>query len=173
MLPVGISKTTKRYTNRRFQYTKDMNSFALALSAIGSHLAMRLYIPAVIAAGAVVMACVAIGFWLTTTSEWWWLLFIPITILTCVILGMAMVVLALIRYVRPSQTKTQATAVKQFVDKLQGIADIAGTPKFIILFRVIRSVAAPKRDSYLADLASNKKLINDFRELQRLFDSRS
>lgn len=150
-----------------------MNSFVITLRAIGSHLAMRLYIPAVIAAGIIVGLLVAVGLWLTSLSDWWWLLFIPITILGCVVLGIAMVVLSLIRYVRPSQTKAQKRATSKFVDKLQGLTDIAGTPKFIILFRVVRSIAAPKKDSYLADLAGNKQLVNDFRELQRSFDKRA
>ena len=75
----------------------------------------------------------------------------------------------LIRYVQPAQTKVQQRAVKRFVDKIQGVAEIAGTPKVIILFRVVRSIAAPKKDSYLSDLVANKELVNDFRELQRLF----
>lgn len=146
-----------------------MNSFVLALRAIGTNLAMRLYIPAAITAGTIMALLVAGGLWLTTLSNWWWLLFVPITAALCVVLAVAAVVFLLILYVRPTQTKAQKQAVKQFVNKLQGIADVAGTPKFIILFRVVRSIAAPTKDTYLADLASNRQLASDFRELQRLF----
>lgn len=148
-----------------------MKPFTLTIRAIGSQLAMRLYLPAVIAAGIVIALIVAAGLWLTTFSDWWWLLFFPITILVCVVIGIAAVVFFLIRYVRPDQTKVQKRAVGQFVDKLQGVVDVAGTPKFIVLFRVIRSIAAPSKESYLSDIAKNKQLAGDFRELQRLFTS--
>ena len=151
-----------------------MQSFILTLRAIGTNLAMRLYLPAVLAAGAIVALVIIAGLWLTSFSSWWWLLFVPITIASCVVIGAALVVLLLIRYVRPAQTKAQKQAVKQFVDKMQGIAEFAGTPKFIILFQVVRSIAAPTKSTYLADLAKNKQLAGDFRELQRLFtDPRS
>lgn len=146
-----------------------MQPFVLTLRAIGTQLAMRLYIPAVIAASLVIALLVAVGLWLTTLSDWWWLLFIPIAALLFISFAVAFVVLMLIRYVRPDQTKTQKQAVKQFVDKLQGVADIAGTPKFIILFRVVRSIAAPKKDPYLSNLVKNRELAGEFRELQRLF----
>lgn len=146
-----------------------MKPFVLTLRAIGSRLALRLYIPAVIAAAVVLALLVGGGVWLTTLSSWWWLLFIPITALFCIALAVALVVLFLIRYVQPSQTKAQKKAVSNFVDKLQSVADVAGTPKFIILFRVVRSIAAPSKDSYLADLANTGKLAKDFRDLQGLF----
>lgn len=146
-----------------------MQASILALRAIGTNLAMRLYLPAVLMAGVVVALVVALGLWLTSFSAWWWLLFVPIAIFGSVVIGIAFVVFMLIRYVRPEQTKTQKQAVKEFVDKLQGVADVAGTPKFIILFRVVRSIAAPNKNTYLADLAKNKQLAGDFRELQRMF----
>lgn len=149
-----------------------MGPFVLALRAVGSQLAMRLYIPAVIVAGTI-MALLVIGtLWLTTLSEWWWLLFIPLTVLLSVVFAIAAVLLLLIRFVRPDQTREQKRAVGQFVDKIQGVSDVIGTPKFIILFRVIRSIAAPSKDKYLSNLVKNRELAGDFRELQRSFDSR-
>ena len=147
-----------------------MNSFVLALRAIGTSLAMRLYVPAVIVAAVAIGAIIALGVWLTTLSGWWWLLFVPITILASVVAGIAFVVFMLIRSVRPPLTTSQKRATTAFVDRLQGIADIAGTPKFVVLFRVVRSVASPKKDTYLSDLVSNKQLASEFRELQRSFD---
>ena len=149
-----------------------MNSFVLALRAIGTQLAMRLYVPAVIAGSIIAVLLIAAALWLTTLGDWWWLLFIPITIAACIAIGIASVALLLIRYVRPDQTKEQQRAVKQFVDKLQGVVDIAGTPKFIILFRVVQSIAAPSQSSYLSSVVKNRELASDFRELQRLFDGR-
>jgi hypothetical protein len=147
-----------------------MNSFVLALRAIGTHLAMRLYIPAVVIVSVWVALLVATGLWLTTFSNWWWLLLIPITSFACIALGVALVVLALIRFVRPTQTSAQRKAVTQFTDKLQAIAETIGTPKVIILFHVVRSIAAPSKDTYLANLVAHKTLAHDFRDLQRSFE---
>lgn len=148
-----------------------MGPFVLTLRAVGSQLAMRLYVPAVITASVVLALLVFGALWLTTLSEWWWLLFIPITVLFTIVLAVATIIFMLIRYVRPTQTQVQKREVGQFVDKLQGVTDVIGTPKFIILFRVIRSVAAPSKDKYLSNLVKNRELAGDFRELQRLFDA--
>lgn len=148
-----------------------MNSFVLALRAIGTHLAMRLYIPAVVIVSVWVVVLVASGLWLTTLSNWWWLLLIPITSFVCIAFGVAIVLLLLIRFVRPMQTKAQKQAVKQFTDELQAVAETIGTPKLIILFHVVRSIAAPSKDTYLADLVAHKQLAGDFRNLQRSFES--
>lgn len=118
-----------------------MGPFVLTLRAVGSQLAMRLYVPAVITASVVLALLVFGALWLTTLSEWWWLLFIPITVLFTIVLAVAIIIFMLIRYVRPTQTQVQKRAVGQFVDKLQGVTDVIGTPKFIILFRVIRSLS--------------------------------
>ena len=148
-----------------------MNAFVLALRAVGAHIFMRIYIPVVVGAGIILALLAAGALWLTTLSAWWWLLFIPITSIFCIASAIAVVMFLLIRFVTPEQTKSQKRAVKNFSDKLQNIADIAGTPKIIILFRVARSVAAPSKESYLADLISNKDLVKEFRDLQNLFQA--
>lgn len=149
-----------------------MRSFVLALRAVGTELAMRLYIPAVLIAAALMTLLVAGTLWLTTFNGWWWLLFVPITVLFGIVFAVATVLLLLIRFVRPQQTKTQKQAVGRFVGKAQGVVDVIGTPKFIILFRVIRSVAAPSKDSYLSEIVSNRELAHDFRQIQRSFDTK-
>lgn len=146
-----------------------MKPFVLALRAIGAEFATRLFIP-VVSIAAIIMALVAGGiWWLTTLSQWWWLLFIPVTSLFCILVGVGFVVFSLIRYIRPPQTNTQKKAVKQFVNRLQTIAEVTGTPKFIVLYRVVQSIAAPSKDAYLFDLIENRTLITEFTELQRSF----
>lgn len=146
-----------------------MNAFVLALRAVGAQIIMRLYIPTVMGAEIVLALLVAGAFWLTTLNAWWWLLFIPITSLFCIMSAVAVVIFLLVRFVTPAQTKAQKRAVKQFTDKLQTIADIAGTPKIVILFRVARSVMTPSKESYLADFINSEGLVKEFRNLQKLF----
>ena len=148
-----------------------MNPFVLTIRAIGTEFAMRLYIPVVIIAG-IVIALLGLGtWWLTTLSAWWWLLFIPLIIFSSVVIGVAFVIFSLIRFVRPPQTKAQKQAVKAFNNRLQEVAEIAATPKFIILFHVIRSISAPSKDTYLSKLAQNKELVSDLRAIQRSFET--
>lgn len=149
-----------------------MNPFILTLRAVGAGLAQKLLFPIMIIIGIWFVLFFGLAFWLTTIGEWWWLLLIPLTSLLCVTLAVGFVVFSLIRYVRPAQNKEQKQAVEQFIAKLQGVTDITSTPKFLILFRVVRSIASPTKDTYLADVVNNKKLVGDFRELQRLFDTR-
>ena len=150
-----------------------MKSFVLALRAIGSQLAFRLFVPVAMATIAVIALLVLGTLWLTSLSEWWWLLFIPITIFSCVVLAIGSVAWLLIRFVRPPQTKAQLQATARFVDKMQNLADVASTPKVIIFFRVVRSIAAPSKDSYLADLMNNRELAGEFNSLRRSFDGQS
>lgn len=147
-----------------------MNSLILALRAIGTNLAMRLFVPVVVVLGVILGLLVAGNALLTTYSGWWWLLFIPLVILCSIAAAVTAVIWMLIRYVRPSQTKAQKQAVSRFVDKMQGVTEVASTPKSIILFRVVRSIAAPNKDRYLAHLVENKELVKDFRNVQHTFD---
>ncbi len=147
-----------------------MKPFVLALRAIGAGFVMRLYVPLVIVAVIILALLVSGASWLTTLNEWWWLLFIPITTLFFVLFAIGFIVLMLVRFVRPTQTKAQQQAVKQFIDKLQGVTEIVGTPKVIILFRVVRSIAAPSKDTYLSDLVKNRELAKDFRAIQASFN---
>ena len=147
-----------------------MNSFVLAIRAVGTAFVMRLYIPVVVA-GSLIFVLLSMGtWWLTTFSPWWWLLFIPLIILFSVAIGIAFVVFSLIRFVRPVQTKTQAQAIKAFINRLQNVAEIVATPKFLILFHVVRSVSAPSQDTYLTNIVQNKELVSDFRAIQRSFE---
>jgi len=146
-----------------------MKPFVLALRAIGAAFVMRLYFPLVIGAVSIIVILVSGALWLTTVDEWWWLLFIPITSLLIVLFAVGFVILMVVRLVRPAQTKAQQQAVKQFIDKLQGVAEIVGTPKVIIFFRVVRSIAAPSKDSFLTDLVKNGELGKEFRAIQASF----
>jgi hypothetical protein len=147
-----------------------MNSFVLTIRAIGAEFAMRLFIPIVIIVAATITLVGVGAWWLTTFSSWWWLLFVPLVILASVAIGIGFVVFSLIRFVRPSQTKTQKQAVKAFSSRLQGVAEIAATPKFLIFFHVIRSISAPSKDTFLTKIVQNKELVSDFRAIQRSFE---
>lgn len=148
-----------------------MKPYVLSIRAIGSEFGRRLwlqFLPLFVVAAIVL---IALELWLTSLSSWWWLLIIPISIFIGVGLVVGFVFRMLISYVRPVQTKEQVVAVRTFVDKLQLVNEITGTPKPIVLFRVIRSIAAPSSDSYLKDIVETKELKREFQSITRQFTS--
>ncbi len=147
-----------------------MQATFLAIRAVGAELARRLWLPIVVIA---LMVAVALGVllgWLVSLDAWWWLLALPIIIGLSVVAVLLTVFFLLIRYVRPQLSQSQKKQVQQFVDKLQLLQEISGTPKFIILFRTVRSIAAPRSDSYLSDLFNTKDLARNFSSIAKSFN---
>ena len=151
-------------------YTIDMNNGVFqAIRAVGAEFGMRLWWPSFYLALAVGVALVALLIWLVSINAWWWLLTLPIIIGLSVVAVLLTVFFLLIRYVRPQLSQSQKKQVQQFVDKLQLLQEISGTPKFIILFRTVRSIAAPRSDSYLSDLFNTKDLARNFSSIAKSF----
>lgn len=147
-----------------------MKSSLLTIRAIGAEFANRVWLPTLLIALALAAVLVGLWIWLTTYSAWWWLLGFPIVIILSVALGVLVITKLVIRYVRPSQDTTQKHAVKQFVDKLQRVSDVVQTPKFVLLFQIVRDIASPKADGFIGTISSDSSTLKkDFKELQKLF----
>jgi hypothetical protein len=141
----------------------------LAVRAVGVEFARRLWQASLVTTLWLLLGFVLIEWWLVTLSVWWWLFAVVIASGATIALVLLFVFKKTMNHVRPKQTNEQRQMVRTFVDKVQGAADFFGTPKFIILFRVIRSVAAPRSDSYLADIMSTKDLKSDFSAIMKTF----
>lgn len=142
----------------------------LAIRAIGAEFANRIYMPVLFIGLAAALVLIALVIWLTTMSAWWWLLAIPVVIIISVAIGIAVIVRLIIRYVTPTQTKTQKRAVKEFVSKLQHLSETAHTPKFLLLFRLVRDIAAPRENGYIGGLANDTfSLKKDFSAISKTF----
>ena len=148
-----------------------MQATFLAIRAVGAELARRLWLPVVVIALVVAVALGVLLGWLVSLDAWWWLLAIPLSIGVSVAAIVLVVTWLLIRYVRPEVSRAQRTQIRAFVDQLQAVQEIAGTPKFLILLRVVRSISAPRSDSYLEKIVSSRQLGRDFREIVRGFGS--
>jgi hypothetical protein len=147
-----------------------MKASFLAIRSIGTEFANRLFYPVVIAGAVAAGLLVALAFWLSTLSSWWWLLFIPIIMAICIGLAVFIVVKLVIRSITPTQTKQQKQAAKQFVDKIQTVAEATQTPKVVLLFRVVRDIAAPRESGFIGSLAStSSSLKGDFIDLKNTF----
>jgi len=107
---------------------------------------------------------------LGTLSTWWLLLLIPVVMVLCIVAAVLTILWLVIRTVSPAQTKVQRRAVKTYVDKLQRLSDAVNTPKVILLFRIVRDVAAPRKDGFIGSITDDTaSLKRDFQQLQKLF----
>lgn len=140
-----------------------------AVRAVGSEFAIRLWRSTLLLVMGVSIVLVLLFTWLISSSAWWWVLAFPLIIAFSIATALLAVFLLLIRYVRPRLSTDQSAQIKTFVDKLQRVQDLSGTPKFIILFRTIRSIAAPRSEPYLQELLETKDLHRDFVVITKTF----
>ena len=141
-----------------------------AVRAVAALFARRIYVPVAVVIGVVTAAIVILSVWLTTLSAWWWLLF-ALVLLWTIIVGLALLIAGvIIRLLAPQQTQRQKRLVKAFVEKLQLLSDVAQTPKFILLFKLVLDIARPRRDGFVNSVSTATKTIRaDFVELTDSF----
>lgn len=70
------------------------------------------------------------------------------------------------KVMRPELTKSQASAIKDFVDKLERVADSLQAPVPLIIFRMIRDIVSPRPKSYVQTVAEDSSTLRkDFLDL--------
>lgn len=142
----------------------------LTVRAIGALYGKRIWLGVTLTAAALSLVLIALCIWLISLSGWWWIL----AILVGMAISIASVVLAVFRMVlrsiTPTQDQEQKAAVKAFVEKLDFVKELTATPKVVILFRLIRSVAAPSSEKYLEDIFASRRLKDDFLKVVALFN---
>lgn len=141
----------------------------LAVRAVGAEFGRRLWLSVLIVALIISVVLVVGTLLLTQLSSWWWLLGIPVVGWICVAGGVLTLLWLTLRRVTPPMTSPERKQVSQFADKLQFVADFQGTPKFIVLFRLMRSVAAPSSDRYLQDILETRQLGGEFKKIITIF----
>lgn len=149
-----------------------MDATVKAVRAIAVEFFLRLYKPVVIVVFSIFAVLIGINIWLVTISAWWWLLFAVVLLWLCIALLFFIISYLIVRAVRPVQTKQQKVALRTFVDKIEHLKDVTATPKFILLFRVVRDVFKPSGNGYIASLSGDAtSLKKDFIEFQNSFRS--
>lgn len=147
-----------------------MKPSILAIRSIGAEFANRTYFFVAIIAIIISTLVMGLAIWLTTFSEWWWLLVVPLIIIVSVVIGILVVLKLIIRSATPAQSHIQRKQTKALVDKLERLSEIAGTPKFILLFQIVRDIAAPRENGLVASISSDTtSLKRDFVELTQTF----
>lgn len=147
-----------------------MQSEVKLVRAISSEFAVRKLKSVALVMGILALVAVAAAIWLTTISAWWWLAAAPVII--CALCGIMTFLAArmIIKKLRPDLTKTQASAVTGFVDKLERVADNLQTPMFIIVFRMVRDVVRPQDKAFIRTVAEDSTTLHkDLMELQKNF----
>lgn len=151
-----------------------MNSYVKVMRAVGGEFAKRKLraaaLPFIILAAVLVGVCL----WLTTYNAWWWLL-AAVAIAATILLILAYVaVILVIRALRPAMNKAQKSGVRDFVDKLERVTDSVGTPLPLVIFRVVRDMLWPRRESnYIKTVASDSTTLHkDLMTLQKLFNEK-
>jgi len=143
------------------------------IRAVGAQFANRVFVPVLIISTSLVVCIVALVAWLTTLSQWWWLLGVPVVMGICVLAGVLAITKLVINTVTPSQTKQQKKAIGLFVDKIQRLSETTQTPKFVLLFRIVRDIAAATEKGYIGELARDTlSLKRDYTELIRQFSDK-
>lgn len=151
-----------------------MNALFLTIRALSVEFARRLYVPVFVIGAVVLAVLLAVSIWLTTVNAWWWILFGLVIISIVLFLIIAAIVRIIIGVVRPEQTTSQSKAVKQFVDKLQDVADTVQTPKLFLLFRLVLDTLRPTSRGLVQTMSSHAgSTKKDFEEIKKSFESRA
>ena len=142
----------------------------LAVRAVSAEFARRIYVPVVYGVGISLLVLIALAVWLVTMSGWWWLLLAPLILLTLIFITAAILVRFALAFLRPQQTSAQKSTVRGFVDSLQKTAETIQTPKFVILFRLVKDLLVPGKGSYIDELSGTaSSLRSGLKEVINLF----
>jgi len=149
-----------------------MTPLVLAIRAIATEFAQRVYTIVLIVAAAIIIVLIAVSIWLVSMSAWWWVL--VIVFIAWILLGAILLTIAgvIITMTRPLQTKAQKKLVKTFVDKLQSVSEVLQTPRFMLLFRLVKTSLNPQRYNIIKNLTEHTVgLQRDLDEIIRSFRS--
>jgi len=142
----------------------------LAIRSIAAEFARRLYFPVVIIFSIIAAALLGLSIWLITISPWWTILLVLVFIAILVVSALLLIGYVIIKRVAPTQSKPQKQQTKELVEKLLRLAEVTGTPKFILLFFVIKDVVKPSENGYIASISSDTvALKGDFISLKDSF----
>ncbi len=150
-----------------------MQSKITIVRAISAEFIIRRIKPIIILGAVIGFILLVAGIWLTALNAWWLLVLIPIVILMLIgIIGCFFVQSAL-QSLRPNFTKAESDNIKNFVNKLERIAEHLQTPMFWIVFRVIRDSLWPHGPTFIENVTKDGTTLHkDFIILLKKSDTR-
>ena len=148
-----------------------MDSTINASRAVSSEFASRILKPLQLGGVIGCIVLLSVGGYLISISAWWWLLQISIIIFSLLIAFAIVISRFVLRALTPTLTKVQKKGTRQFVDKMQRVSDSIGTPKLIILFRIVRDSLQKRENGFIQTISNDtSSLSGDFVKLRRLFE---
>lgn len=148
----------------------DIRPSLLATRSIAAEFAQRIYLSVVVTFSVTAVVLLAVSIFLVTISTWWVILLSLLSIGIVVATASLGIAGLIIKRLAPAQSKSQQQLTKSLVDKLLRVAEVSGTPKFILLFRVIKDVLAPSDRAYVVGLSNDTmSLKRDFVALKDSF----
>lgn len=150
-----------------------MSSTVRAARAVSSEFARQLLWPLLWIGIAAYVLVAALVIWIAVAaSPWWLLLGIVPTTLFCVALAVWIGVYVTARRIAPDMNTQQKKATKKVVKLVGQTAEHLGTPRFILIFHVIRDVVWPPKtgQTLIGELADTPgELRRSFEALRKLF----
>ncbi len=150
-----------------------MSPTILAARAVSSEFAKQLLLPILIGGVAVYAVLMAVIIWLTVAlSPLWLLLAILPTFLFFIGMVLWIIARVIANRIAPDMNKTQKKATKKVVGQVGKVAEQLGTPRFVLLFRIIKDAVFPpkRRRTLISELADTPgQLHRDFEDLRKLF----
>lgn len=150
-----------------------MDATILSIRAITAIFGRRLLWPVLVLLIAVYAIIFGISWWLATAIHpLWWLFVIMATPIFLVGSILWAICFALLSRIHPSLNPRQTKLSSEIVDHIAHIAEEVGTPRFIILGRVLRDAVfgTSLRSSYIGQLTKEPGQVRTkFEELRKSF----
>lgn len=148
-----------------------MDSTILAVRAVTATFGRKLLWPVLIVLVAVYLIVFGLSWWLAAAVHpLWWLLVIMLTPLFCVLGLVWTLCLVLLRRIHPPLNPHQKKLTHEIVDHIAHIAEELGTPRFIILGRILRDAifGTSLKGSYIGQMTREPgEAHRKFEELRR------
>lgn len=147
-----------------------MTPIIQAIRSLGSEFALRLYTPIFVIVLVSVVSLLGVSIWLSTISLWWIILVVLVGIVSVVAIVIFVAAWIAIKLLTPVQTKAQRKMAHLLVDKIQNLAEVTSTPKFILMFRVMKDVVVPSSTGFIGSVSHDtRSLSHDFAKLRDSF----
>lgn len=134
-----------------------MDSTVLAIRAITAFYARQLLWPAIYVWVGVYAIIFGFSYWLAESFHpLWWLLVLMLTPIFLVGIALWVACFVLVSRLHPKLTSHQKKLTREIVAHISHIAEQVGTPKFIILGRIVKDVVfgSSLRSSYIGELTA-------------------
>jgi len=146
-----------------------MKAYVTTLRAISAAFGRQIWQQLILLAIPSIVVPLILFIWLVQLSGWAWIGLIVFILAFLIAAGFLVLFHAVLSLLTPHQDQEQKEAVHAFMDKIGFYQGITGTPRFIIAFRLMRSLINPEKEKYLQNIIDAKNLRSELQQLVALF----